>query len=75
MQLERLISLSVLTVLLVSACKSSKSSNDKLDEAVARGRADGQAGRTLSQQQVAEELRRKWLVSCEKWSGDKLPAH
>ena len=39
MQLKRLISLSVLTVLLVSACKSSKASNDKLEEAAARGRA------------------------------------
>ena len=32
-------------------------------QAVARGRADVEAGRTLSQQQVAEELRRKWLVA------------
>ena len=35
-------------------------------QAVARGRADLEAGRTLSQQQVAEELRRKWLVAAEK---------
>ena len=34
--------------------------------AVARGRADVAAGRTLSQQQVTEELRRKWLVASEK---------
>ena len=32
-------------------------------QAVADGRADVEAGRTLSQQQVAEELRRKWLVA------------
>ena len=38
MQLKRLISLSVLTVLLVSACNSAKSSNDKLEQAAARGR-------------------------------------
>ena len=35
-------------------------------QAVARGHADVKAGRTLSQQQVAEELRRKWLVPAEK---------
>ena len=35
-------------------------------QAVARGRADVQAGRTLSQEQVAEELQRKWLVAAEK---------
>ena len=35
-------------------------------QAVARGRADVEAGRTLSQQQVTEELRRKWLVAGEK---------
>jgi len=35
-------------------------------QTVARGRADVQAGRTLSQEQVAEELRRKWLVAAEK---------
>ena len=35
-------------------------------QAVARGQADVKAGRTLSQQQVAEELRRKWLVPTEK---------
>ena len=32
-------------------------------QAVADGRADVEAGRTLSQQQVVEELRRKWLVA------------
>jgi hypothetical protein len=35
-------------------------------QTVARGRADVEAGRTLSQEQVAEELRRKWLVAAEK---------
>jgi len=35
-------------------------------QAVAKGRADVEAGRTLSQKQVAEELRRKWLVATEK---------
>jgi predicted transcriptional regulator len=35
-------------------------------QTIARGRADVQAGRTLSQEQVAEELRRKWLVAAEK---------
>ena len=35
-------------------------------QAVARGQADVKAGRTLSQQQVAEELRRKWLLPTEK---------
>jgi predicted transcriptional regulator len=31
-------------------------------QAVARGREDVQAGRTLSHEQVAEELRHKWLT-------------
>jgi len=35
-------------------------------DVVARGRADVGAGRTLSQAQVAEELRRKWLSVAEK---------
>ncbi len=35
-------------------------------QAVARGRAEIEAGRTLSQEQVAEELRRKWLVPAER---------
>ena len=35
-------------------------------QAVSGGRADVEAGRTLSQQQVAEELRRKWLVADER---------
>lgn len=35
-------------------------------QTVARGREDVQAGRTLSQEQVAEELRRKWLVAAEE---------
>jgi hypothetical protein len=35
-------------------------------QAVARGQADVKAGRTLSQQRVAEELRRKWLVAGEQ---------
>ena len=32
-------------------------------QAVARGRAEVEAGHTLSQKQVAEELRRKWLTA------------
>lgn len=35
-------------------------------QTVARGREDVQAGRTLSQEQVAEEFRRKWLVAAEE---------
>ncbi len=35
-------------------------------QAVACGQADAKAGRTLSQQQVAEELRRKWLLPAER---------
>jgi len=35
-------------------------------EVIARGRADVEAGRTLSQAQVGEELRRKWLSVAEK---------
>jgi hypothetical protein len=35
-------------------------------QTVDRGRADSDAGHTLSQEQVAEELRRKWLVALEK---------
>lgn len=35
-------------------------------QAIARGQSDVKAGRTLSQQQVAEELRRKWLSPAEK---------
>jgi len=31
-------------------------------QAVDRGRADGAAGRTVSQDEVARELRRKWLI-------------
>jgi len=31
-------------------------------QAVARGQADVEAGRTLSHEQVAGELRRKWLT-------------
>lgn len=31
-------------------------------QAVARGLADEQAGRTISQAQVEAEMRRKWLV-------------
>ena len=35
-------------------------------QAVAPGRADVEAGRTLSHEQVAEELRRKWLTGSAK---------
>ena len=35
-------------------------------QAVARGQADAEAGRTLSHEEVAKALRRKWLVSSEK---------
>jgi hypothetical protein len=31
-------------------------------QAVARGDADAQAGRTIPHEQVADELRRKWLL-------------
>ena len=31
-------------------------------QAVARGVADGQAGRVVSHEQVAADLRRKWLL-------------
>jgi len=35
-------------------------------QAVERGRADAEAGRTMSHEEVAEALRRKWLVGTEK---------
>ena len=35
-------------------------------QAVGSGRADVEAGRTLSHEQVAEELRRKWLTGSAK---------
>ena len=35
-------------------------------QAVAQGRADVEAGRTIPHEQVAEELRRKWLAGCER---------
>ncbi len=35
-------------------------------QAVAQGQADAKASRTLSHQEVAEALRRKWLVGTEK---------
>ena len=35
-------------------------------QAVAEGQADSRAGRTLSHEEVAEALRRKWLVGTEK---------
>lgn len=35
-------------------------------QTVEQGQADARAGRTLSHQEVAEALRRKWLVSTEK---------
>ena len=34
--------------------------------AVEEGQADAKAGRTLSHQEVAEALRRKWLVGAAK---------
>ncbi len=34
-------------------------------QAVAQGQADAKAGRTLSHQEVAEALRRKWLVGTD----------
>ncbi len=35
-------------------------------QAVEQGRADAAAGRTVSHQEVAEALRRKWLVGAGK---------
>ena len=35
-------------------------------QAIAEGRADSKAGRTMSHQEVAEALRRKWLVDTRK---------
>ena len=35
-------------------------------QAIAEGRADSKAGRTMSHQEVAEALRRKWLVDPRK---------
>jgi len=35
-------------------------------QAVEQGRADAEAGRTLSQEEVAETLRRKWLSGAAK---------
>jgi predicted transcriptional regulator len=35
-------------------------------QAIALGQADAAAGRTLSHHEVAEVLRRKWLVGSEK---------
>ena len=35
-------------------------------QAVAEGQADSKAGRTMSHQEVAEALRRKWLVDTRK---------
>lgn len=32
-------------------------------QAIERGRADAEAGRTLSHEEVARELRKKWLSS------------
>lgn len=37
-----------------------------VSQAVAQGRADSKAGRTMSHREVAEALRRKWLVDAEK---------
>jgi len=35
-------------------------------QAIAEGRADSKAGRTMSHQEFAEALRRKWLVDPRK---------
>lgn len=35
-------------------------------QAIEQGRADAKAGRTLSHREVAEALRRKWLVGAGK---------
>lgn len=35
-------------------------------QVVAQGQADAKAGRTLSHREVAEALRRKWLIGTEK---------
>jgi predicted transcriptional regulator len=35
-------------------------------QAVERGLADVEAGRTLSHEQVAEKLRRKWLIGSDR---------
>src|SRR5437867_13213865 len=35
-------------------------------QAIAEGQADSKAGRTMSHQEVAEALRRKWLVDTKK---------
>ena len=41
-------------------------------QAIERGRADIEAGRTISQEQVAEELRRKWLAPAGgSWGGPR----
>ena len=35
-------------------------------QTIEQGQADSRAGRTMSHEQVAEALRRKWLVDSEK---------
>jgi predicted transcriptional regulator len=35
-------------------------------QTIAEGQADSKAGRTMSHQEVAEALRRKWLVDARK---------
>ena len=35
-------------------------------QTIEHGQADSKAGRTMSHEEVAEALRRKWLVSSEK---------
>jgi hypothetical protein len=41
-------------------------------QAIERGRADIEAGRTISHEQVAEELRRKWLAPAGGgWDGQR----
>ena len=36
-------------------------------QAIEQGQADSRAGRTMSHEEVADALRRKWLVNSEKW--------
>ena len=35
-------------------------------QVIEQGQADSRAGRTMSHEQIAEALRRKWLVESEK---------
>jgi hypothetical protein len=42
-------------------------------QAVGRGLSDGQAGRTIPHEQVAADLRRKWLLGSATQSGSNRP--